>query len=69
MKATHWLGLFLWRGGILFMGCYALVETVRWALRFLEIPSLLGLSLALLLVGFILIMLSLVLENKAEGSA
>lgn len=65
------VGLILWRGGLLFAAAAALFEVSRRVLRYGDIPTQLEVGFGLALAGFVLIILSLIIERirdaKAEG--
>ena len=63
MRTTQLIGLILWRGGLLIIGAAALIETMRWILRFWTMPLQIEIGLGLLLSGAALVILSLVLER------
>ena len=66
MRPLQWLGLLLWRGGLLFAGAAALWFGVRYVLRFLDVPPWIEVGGALLGAGFVFVMLSLVLERARD---
>ncbi len=72
MRRFHLVGLVLWRGGLLLLAGYALLEIVRWILRFYEVDPLVEIGLGLTLVGFLFVLVSLIMERlqdaRAEGS-
>jgi hypothetical protein len=71
LRLAHLMGLFLWRGGLLLVGAWALFEGARWLLRFIHVPAQIEVGLGLLVAGMALVLLSLVLERvhdaRAEG--
>ncbi len=71
MRRGQWIGLVLWRGGLLLAVAWGLYETVRAILRFIDVPSEVEIGLGLILAGLVLLMVSLVAERirdrRAEG--
>jgi hypothetical protein len=71
MRSVHWIGLILWRGGLLLALAAVLLETARWVLRFVNVPATLELGLGLLLAGFLCVLLSVLAERirdaRSEG--
>jgi hypothetical protein len=73
MKKLHIIGLLLWRGGLLFAVGYGLFLSAKFALRMLgmwriEVPDSLTTGIALVIAGFLAIMLSLILERIQDAS-
>ena len=73
MRSTHLIGLLLWRGGLLLAGVAVVVETLRALLAFVDIPREIEYGVALVLGGFLLVLVSLILERiedlRAERGA
>ena len=67
MRPIHWLGLLLWRGGLLFVGAFVLYETARYLVRFVDLPATLELGFSLLLAGLALVVVSLILERVRDA--
>ena len=71
MKKLQIIGLLLWRGGILFAIGYGFFGVANFALNILRmwgirIPFLLKTGSALVVAGFLLILLSLILERLRD---
>jgi len=68
---TQVVGALLWRGGALLAAVAVLFESVRWILRLVDVPTEMRIGLGLLIAGFLLVMLSLIVERihdiRAEG--
>ena len=69
MRRFHLLGLILWRGGLVLVAGYALLEAIRWILRFYDIPALVEVGLGLTLAGLVFVLVSLVLERIGDARA
>ena len=67
MRKRHWIGLILWRGGLLLAGGWAAFRSLRFALQFIEMPVEIEIGLALLLAGLVFVLVSLVQENVADA--
>ena len=72
MRKTHILGLLLWRGGQMLAGGAAAYYGVKYALRWmrvfgLETPRGVEVGVVLLVAGFLLVMLSLILERARDA--
>jgi hypothetical protein len=63
------VGALLWRGGTLLAAVAALFESTRWLLRLVDVPTQLELGLGLLLSGFVLVLVSLIVERIADYRA
>ena len=63
MNKTQMVGALLWRGGALLAGVAALFESVRWILRLVDVPTEMRIGLGLLIVGFVLVLGSLIVER------
>ncbi len=66
MKATHLVGLFLWRGGLLLLVASGLYESSVLALKFIDLPAQLEIGLGLCITGAALVILSLILERMQD---
>ena len=53
----------LWRGGLIIAVVAGLVESARWIWRLVDIPAEVELGLGLLSSGFVLLLVSLILER------
>ena len=64
-------GVLLWRGGLLLAAVAGLVETMRWLLRFIDVPREISFGLGMFLAGFALFVISLIAERvhdiRVEG--
>jgi hypothetical protein len=69
MRTIQLIGFILWRGGLLIIGAAALIEALRWILRFWTMPLQIEIGLGLLLSGAILVILSLVMERIHDSRA
>jgi hypothetical protein len=69
MKRTHLLGLLLWRGGLLMVGAFLLIEGARWLLRFVDLPVPVEIGGGLVLAGIGLVLASLIVERVADARA
>lgn len=69
MRPVQLTGLILWRGGVLIVGATALIEAIRWILRFWTLPTQVEIGLGLLLSGAALVMLSLMMERVQDMRA
>ena len=67
MNKTQVVGALLWRGGLLLAAAAALFESVRWILRLVDIPPQLEIGFGLLLSGFVLVMVSLIVERIKDS--
>ena len=72
MRKTQVVGLLLWRGGLLLAGGSALYLAVRYGLGFLRffgifVPLLAEVGLGIGITGFLLVVLSLVLERIQDA--
>ena len=72
MRRTQLIGLLLWRGGLLLASVTVLFESVRWLLKFIDLPLQLEVGLGLGAVGTGLVLVSLILERiqdrRTEGN-
>lgn len=66
MQSLHWLGVVLWRGGLLFAAAAALFEAARSILRFVDIPPQLEAGFGCIIAGMILVIVSLILERLRD---
>ena len=64
---TQLVGLFLWRGGLLFVACYSAYRGMRELVRWVELPKQLEVGVALGLAGLVLIVVSLILERVQDA--
>ncbi len=67
MNKTQVVGALLWRGGLLLTAAATLFESARWILRLVDIPPQLEIGFGLLLSGFVLVMVSLVVERIKDS--
>jgi hypothetical protein len=67
VRKTHLIGLLLWRGGLLFAGGWVVFEAARRLLRLWNLPRPLEIGGGLVLAGFVLVLLSLVLERIQDA--
>ena len=67
MNKTQVVGALLWRGGLLLAAATALFESARWILRLVDIPPQLEIGFGLLLSGFVLVMVSLIVERIKDS--
>jgi len=67
MRPLHVVGLLLWRGGLLLAGGWVAFETARFALRWFDVPVPLEIGGGLILAGFVLVLLSLLLERVRDA--
>ena len=67
MNKTQVAGALLWRGGLLLAAAAALFESARWILRVVDIPPQLEIGFGLLLSGFVLVMVSLIVERIKDS--
>jgi hypothetical protein len=71
VKVGHVIGLVLWRGGLLLVAAVLLYESTSWLLQFIDLPVQLGVGLALVATGVLLVLISLIAERvrdyRAEG--
>ncbi len=67
MNKTQVVGALLWRGGLLLAAAAALFESARWILRLVDIPPQLEIGFGLLLSGFVLVMVSLIVERIKDS--
>jgi energy-converting hydrogenase Eha subunit C len=67
MRASHIVGLLLWRGGLLLVAGTVVYLGLQRLLRFMEMPLQLEIGVALLLSGLVMVLVSLVLENIQDG--
>ena len=67
MNKTQVVGALLWRGGLLLAAAAALFESARWILRVVDIPRQLEIGFGLLLSGFVLVMVSLIVERIKDS--
>ncbi len=67
MNKTQVVGALLWRGGLLLAAAAALFESARWILRVVDIPPQLEIGFGLLLSGFVLVMVSLIVERIKDS--
>ena len=63
MNKTQAVGALLWRGGVLLAVVATLFESVRWILRLVDVPAEMRVGLGLLIAGFVLVLLSLIVER------
>lgn len=63
MRPIHLFGLVLWRGGLLVAASAAVFVSIRWLLRWIDLPLQLEVGTALIVAGIILVFVSLVLER------
>ena len=68
MRKSQVIGMILWRGGLLFAAAYAFFWGATYALGLLRIwgirfPDSVKAGLGLMIAGFLLVMLSLLLER------
>ncbi len=66
MKAGHVIGLVLWRGGLLLVAAVLLYESMRWVLQFIDLPVQLGVGIALVAAGVLLVVISLIAERVRD---
>ena len=57
----------MWRGGLLLVGASVLFEAAKRVLRFVQLPAQLELGFGLVLTGFVLVVLSLILERIQDS--
>ncbi len=67
MNKTQVVGALLWRGGLLLAAAAALFESARWILRVVDMPPQLEIGFGLLLSGFVLVMVSLIVERIKDS--
>jgi hypothetical protein len=67
VNKTQVVGALLWRGGLLLAAAAALFESARWILRVVDIPPQLEIGFGLLLSGFVLVMVSLIVERIKDS--
>jgi hypothetical protein len=67
VNKTQVVGALLWRGGLLLAAAAALFESARWILRVVDIPRQLEIGFGLLLSGFVLVMVSLIVERIKDS--
>ena len=63
------VGLMLWRGGLLLAAAVAAYEMARAFLAFFDLPEALKLGGGLALSGLLLVLASLILENRQDAQA
>ena len=59
-------GYLLWRGGLLLAGAGSLYSVSRWVLAFWFLPAMVASGISLVLAGLVLVVVSLVLERRAD---
>ncbi len=67
MNKTQVVGALLWRGGLLLAAAAALFESASWILRVVDMPPQLEIGFGLLLSGFVLVMVSLIVERIKDS--
>lgn len=70
-RSVQLAGLLLWRFGLLVAGATALYRTTRFFMKFIDLPLQLELGASLVASGFVLVIVSLVMErivdSRSEG--
>jgi len=71
MRASHLIGLLLWRGGLLLVAVYLFFTAAGYLLRFVDLPAQLEVGFGLAAAGMALIVISLIAERiqdrRVEG--
>jgi len=69
MNKTQAVGVILWRGGALLAAAWVLFEGVRLIVRLWDVPAQVEVALGLLLAGFLLVVVSLIVERVRDYRA
>ena len=69
VRPTHYIGLFLWRGGLLLVGGWALFESIRRASHFVTLPRQVEIGAGLVIAGAVMVMVSLIVERARDYRA